>query len=103
MFVVSYVIIVAFHPKLKMDRAIIKRSFEHSLEKLTTIDYSTNDQLSFIDVNLVKKLKDSVLNVHGKKCKNAIAKMFSTELSLVKKTILTWFNQKIKSQHPEIC
>ena len=27
--------------------------------------------------------------------------MFSIELSLVKKTILSWFNQKIKSQHLE--
>ena len=38
MFVVSYLIIVAFHPKLKMDRVIIQHSFEHSLEKLATID-----------------------------------------------------------------
>ena len=99
MFVVSYVIIVAFHPKFKMDRVIIQRSFEHSLEKLRTIDYLTNDQMSFVDVNLIKQLKDSSLSVHGKKCKNAIAQMFSTELSLVKKTILSWFNRKIKSQH----
>ena len=38
MFVVSYVIILAFHPKLKMDRVIIQCSFGHSLEQLTTID-----------------------------------------------------------------
>ena len=98
----SYVIIVAFHPKLKMDRVIIQRSFEHSLEKLATIYYLTNDQMSFVDVNLIKQLKDSALNVHGKKCKNAIAQMFLIELSLVKKTILAWFNRKIKSQHLEI-
>ena len=73
MFVVSYVIIVAFHPKLKMDRVIIQRSFGHSLEKLTTIDYLTNDQMCFVDVNLIKQLKDSALNVHRKKCKNMIA------------------------------
>ena len=35
MLVVSYVIIFAFHPKLKMDRIIIQRSFGHSLEQLT--------------------------------------------------------------------
>ena len=57
MFVVSYVIIVSFHPKFKMDRVIIQRSFEHFLEKLTTIDYLTNDQMSFVDVNLIKQLK----------------------------------------------
>ena len=39
MFVVSYVIILAFHPKLKMDRVIIQGSFGHSLQQLTTINY----------------------------------------------------------------
>ena len=73
MFFVSYVIIVAFHPKLQMDRVIIQCSFGHSLEKLTATDYLTNDQMSFVDENLIKQLKDSALNVHGKKCKNVIA------------------------------
>ena len=100
MFLVSYVIIVAFHPKLKMERVIIQRSFGHSLEKLKTIDYLTNEQMSFPDVNLIKQLKDSALNVHRKKRKYAMAQMFSMELSLVKKTILSWLNPKIKSQHP---
>ena len=49
MFVVSYVIILAFHPKLKLDRVIIQRSFGHSLEQLATIDYLTNDQVPFVD------------------------------------------------------
>ena len=31
MFVVSYVIILAFHPKLKIDRVIVQRSVGHSL------------------------------------------------------------------------
>ena len=39
MFVVSYVMIVAFHPALKLDRITIYRSFVHSLEQLTTVDY----------------------------------------------------------------
>ena len=47
-------------------------------------------------------IKDSALEVSRKKGKNAIAQMFSIELCLVKKTIWTWFNQKIKSQHLEI-
>ena len=67
MLVAFYVIIIAFHPKLKMDRVIIQRSFEHSLKKLATINYLMNDQMSFVDVNLIKQLKDSALNVHGKK------------------------------------
>ena len=41
MFVVSYVMVVAFHPKLNLDRIIIQRSFAHSLEQLTTLVYLT--------------------------------------------------------------
>ena len=66
MFVVSYVIILAFHPKIKMGRVIIQRSFGHSLQQLTTTDYLTNDQMSFVDVKLIKKLKDSTLEVSQK-------------------------------------
>ena len=50
MFVASYVIILAFHPRLKMDRVIIQRSFGHSLEQLTTTDYLTDDQMSFVNI-----------------------------------------------------
>ena len=58
--------------------------------------------MSLVHVKIIKQLKDSTLEVSRKKCKNAIAQMFSIELCLVKKTILAWFNQKIKSQHLEI-
>ena len=40
-FVVSYVMIVAFHPELKLDCIIIQRSFAHSIEQLTSLDYFT--------------------------------------------------------------
>ena len=82
-----------------MDGIIIQHSFGHSLEQLTTIDYLTNDQMSFVDIKLIKQLKDSALEVNWKKCKNAIAEMFSIKLCLVEKTILVWFNKKIKLQY----
>ena len=41
MFVVSYVMTVAFHPELKLDHIIIQRSFAHSIEQLTSLDYFT--------------------------------------------------------------
>ena len=88
MFIVFYVIIVAFHPKLKMDTVIVQRSFGQPLEKLTTNDYLANDQMSFINVKSVKQFKYSALQVNSKKCKNAVAQMFSIELSLDKKSYL---------------
>ena len=43
-----------------MNRVIIQRSFRHSLQQLTTIDYVTNDQMSLVDVKLIKQLKNSL-------------------------------------------
>ena len=58
MFVVSYVMIVAFHPELKLDRIIIYRSFAQTVEQLTTLDYFSRKQIGFIDPYLIKMLKD---------------------------------------------
>ena len=55
-FVISYILIVAFHPHLNLRKIIVQRSCGHSLEQLTMIDYLANDQVSFIDVMLVKQL-----------------------------------------------
>ena len=92
MFVVSYVLILAFHPKSKINRVIIQRSFGYFLEQLTTINYLTNDQTPFVNINLIKQLKDCALEVSRKKCKNALAQMFSVELYLVKQAVLSCFN-----------
>ena len=102
MFVVSYVMIVAFHSKLDLDRIIIQRSFAHSIEQLTTLDYFTREQLSFVDSSLTKVLKDMAFEVAKRKCKNSFGKMFSTESALVKKTLLKWFNQRVKRKFKNI-
>ena len=41
-------------------------------------------------------LKDMALEVAKRKCKKSVGKMFSIKNVLVKKTILKWFNQKIR-------
>ena len=54
MFVVSYVMIVAFHPDLHLDRIINQITFSHSLEQLTTVDYFSREQITFIEPHLIK-------------------------------------------------
>ena len=71
--------IVAFHPKLNLDRLIIQRSYAHSLEQLTTLNYFTREQLCFVDSSLIRMLKDMAFEVAKRKCKNSIGKMFSIE------------------------
>ena len=58
MFVVSYMMIVAFYPTLKLERVIIYRSFAHTLDQLSNINYLTREQIGFIDNYLVHMLKD---------------------------------------------
>ena len=102
MFVVSYVLIVAFHPELNLNRIIIQRSYLHSLEELTTTNYLNDDQMKFIDLQILNQLKDVTINVSKRRCKNTMGQMFCIESAFVKKDLLAWFNKKIKSQNLEI-
>ena len=99
MFAVSYVMIIAFHPELKLNRIVIQRSYPHSIEEL---NYFTQDQINFIDYTLLKMLKDMTFDVSKRKCKNSMGQMFCIESALVKKTILKWLNKKFKQQFLEL-
>ena len=101
MFAMSYVLIAAFHPHLKLWEIIVQRSYGHTLQQLTTLDYLTNDKMKFIHVKLVTQLKDMPQEVSWK-CKNASGQIFSVETALIKLTLLEWFNKKIKSQELDI-
>ena len=63
MFVVSYVMIVAFHPDLKIDKIIIQRSYAHAIEQLTSLDYFSQNQIKRINKELVRQLKDIAFEV----------------------------------------
>ena len=84
MFAVSHVIILPFHPHLKLNHKIIERSYDHSLEKLTTLNYLTGQQLSSLDKATLLKLKDCVLAVS----KIAISSIFSTDLKFASDCLL---------------
>ena len=82
MFVVSYVLIVAFHQALNLDRIIIQRSYSHYLEELTTIKYLNDDQMKSIDLN---QLKDIANDVSKKKCKNTMEQLFCETSAFVER------------------
>ena len=85
MFAISYVMIVAFNAELNLDRIIIQRSFAHSVEQLSSLDYFTPEQITCIDQSLIKMLNDVAFEVSKRRCKNSIGQMFSIESALVKK------------------
>ena len=97
MFVVSYVVIVAFHPHLELNRIIVNRSFAHGLEQLASIDYFSREQIMFAKQYLLNMMRDYAKLVAKKKCKNSMGEMFLVEIALLKKTLLKWFNTKYKS------
>ena len=96
MFAISCVITFAFHPDLDIDCAIIERSFGHSQEKLTILNYLTREQLSFKDNKTLLQLRDCALAVADKKNKIVVSNMFSTELKCAADCLLKWFNKKFK-------
>ena len=102
MFVMSYVLIVALYPHLKLIKSIVQGSYGYSLKQLTDIDHLTDDQMKFIDVKLVKQLSNIPQEVSRRKCKNTLMQMFSIETALIKTALLGWFNKKIESQYLEL-
>ena len=74
MFVVSYVLIVAFHLHLNIKKIVVQRSCGHSINQLTTIDYLFDDQMKYVGVKLVKLLNDIAQEVSQQKKR---AKMLS--------------------------
>ena len=102
MFVVSYVFIVAFQPSLKLEIIIVYRSFVHSVEQLTSLDYLTREQIGFMEPYLIQMLKDVAFEVSKRKSKLSLGQMFSIESALVKKTLLKWFNAKYSKQFVKI-
>ena len=97
MFVVSYVLIVVSHSALNLNRIIIQRSYAHYLKELTTLNYLTEDQMKFIDLQVLNQLKDIAVDVNKRNCKNTMGQMFCIEAAFVKKALLAWFDEKIKS------
>ena len=102
MFVVSYLFIVAFQPSLKLERNIVYRSYVHSLEQLTSLDYLTSEQIGFIEPYLIQMLKDVAFEVSKRKSEVSLGQMFSIKSALVKKTLLNWFNAKYSKQFAKV-
>ena len=97
MFAVSFATIFACYPELDPERVIIEHSFGHSIEKLSTIDYLTRDQMQFINHKILIQWRDASYNVHRWKDKLAISGMFKVEIKFAADALLKRFNVKIKS------
>ena len=88
MYAVSYIIIFEFYPALNIDQIIIGRSFGHSPNILTRLNYLTHEQLLFKNNKTLLQLRDCATNVAAKNNLLAISEMFSTELKFASDCLL---------------
>ena len=58
--------------------------------------------MEYINIKLVKQLKDCTINVSQRNYKNAVAQMFCVKSKFVADCLLSWFNKKFKSQNLEL-
>ena len=85
---VSYAIVIAWHPKLNLQRQFVVRGFNHTLEKLTDVSYLTEEQLSLRKQLTTEQLRDAAVEVNKGKNRNAINVLFNIELKFICDTLL---------------
>ena len=102
MYVVSYCIIVAFHPDLNIPRLYIYRSYDQDGEELTSLVHFETVQQNFFDQKenfnpkTLAQLRDAALAVENRKKKTALAEMFSVEPKFTVHSLKFWFNKNKK-------
>ena len=102
MYVVSYCMIIAFHPDLNILRLYSYRSYDQSDEDLTSLHHFDAVQRNFfnfcenLNLKTQKQLQNATLAVKNKKDSSALAEMFSIELKFTVDCHKFWFKRNIK-------
>ena len=99
MYAVSYCMIVAFHPGLKIPRICIYRSYDQPADKLTslshfeTLRYSFFSDKDFYNEVTLKQLEDAAFKFQNGEKNTALAGMFSVELKFTVDCLKNWFDK----------
>ena len=102
MFVVSYSIIVTFHPDLSLPRINIFRSYDQSYSLLMSLahffvlDFHVFNDPDIFNKNTLKQLEAAALSVKQKEKNTALAEMFSVELKFSIDCLKSWFQKNHK-------
>ena len=108
MYVVSYCMVVAFHPELNIRRRCIYRSYDQSPEQLASLShfevlgYNFFSNVDFFNMVTLKQLEDASFCVLSREKNTALAEMFSVELKFTVDTLKNWFNKTHKINHLEL-
>ena len=91
MYVISYCMIFAFHPKLKIEQIVIYRSFHQRQDELFDLSHLKQKMLQYTDYVMLNQLKDAGLTVHEKKSSLTLSEIFSLELKFTIDVLLKRF------------
>ena len=102
MYIVSYCIVVAFHPDLKIPHMVIYRSFDQSLAEVESLQHFIDLKKDFFsygyhNLKTLKQLGDCALSVFNKLINTALVEMLNVELKFVCNSLKNWFATEIKS------
>ena len=99
MYVVSYCIIVAFHPDLNIPRLYIYRSYDQTQQQLTSTTHFEAIQNNFFADKLnynkttYRQLQDAAFAVQNREKNTALSEMFSVELKFTVDCLKSWFDR----------
>ena len=108
MSVVSYCMVIVFHPELDIPRICVFRSYDQSADQLTSLSHFETLQYNFFAdtshynrVNL-KQLEDAAFSVQHRDRDTALAEMFSVELKFTVDCLKFWFDKGHKINNLEV-
>ena len=96
MFVISYCQICSFHCALNLDKIVIFRSFQQSVEEMYDSRHFRQEHVPFFDKVTFDQLKDAASAVIALEKTTSFAELFSLELKFTKDTLQGWFRQTIE-------
>ena len=101
MYVVSYCMIIAFHPELKLPRLVIYRSYDQNKNEISSLSHFQILDLDFFKKTKINKvtlrqLENPSFSVQNEDNCNALAEMFNIELKFTVDCLKSWFkHQKV--------
>ena len=100
MYVVSYCMIIAFHPELKIPRLVIFRSYDQnpnaliSLTHFQALQYDFFNDPKIFNKTTLKQLEDAAFSVQNREQNTALAEIFSIELKFTIDYLKFWLEKK---------
>ena len=102
MYVISYCQIYSFHPSLNLDKFVIFRRFQQTVEEMCDISHFKQEHVLFFNKTTFYQLKDAASAVLAQEKATSLAELFSVELKFTVDTLNEWFSIIIKPKFFEI-